>query len=88
MIEKLKVINELKKFALENNEEEINWKNLKQVKWTIAYHHISKELELIDWHNTQFSSSDIYFTSKEIAQKAVEIISEDRIRRYYFDVEE
>ena len=88
MIEKLKVINELKKFALENNEEEIDWKNLKQVKWTIAYHHISKELELIDWHNTQFSSSDIYFTSKGIAQKAVETIGEDRIRRYYFDVEE
>ena len=88
MVEKLKVINELKKFALENNEEEIDWKTLKQVKWTIAYHHISKELELIDWHKTQFSSSDMYFTSKEIAQKAVETIGEDRIRRYYFDIEE
>ena len=27
-------------------------------------------------------------TSKEIAQKAVETIGEDRIRRYYFDIEE
>ena len=88
MVEKLKVINELKKFAAENNEEEIDWKNLKQVKWTIAYHHLSKELELIDWNNTQFLSSDIYFTSKEIVQKAIKTIGEDRIKKYYFDVED
>ena len=88
MVEKLKVINELKKFAAENNEEEIDWKNLKQVKWAIAYSRMYKNLELNDWRNTQFSSSNIYFTSREIAQKAIETISEDRIKKYYFDVEE
>ena len=88
MAEKLKVINELKNFALENNGAEIDWKNHKQVKWTIAYQHISKELELNDWRNTQFPSSNIYFTSKEITQKAIETIGEDRIKKYYFDVED
>ena len=88
MVEKLKVINELKNFALENNAEEIDWKNLKQVKWAIAYSRIYKNLELNDWRNTQFSSSNIYFTSKEITQKAIETIGEDRIKKYYFDVED
>ena len=88
MAEKLKVINELKNFALENNAEEIDWKNLKQVKWAIAYSRIYKNLELNDWRNTQFSSSNIYFTSREIAQKAIETIGEDRIKKYYFDIEE
>ena len=88
MAEKLKVINELKNFALENNAEEIDWKNLKQVKWAIAYSRMYKNLELNDWRNTQFSSSNIYFTSREIAQKAIETIGEDRIKKYYFDVED
>ena len=88
MVEKLKVINELKNFALENNAEEIDWKNLKQVKWAIAYSRMYKNLELNDWRNTQFSSSNIYFTSREIAQKAIETIGADRIKKYYFDVED
>lgn len=88
MVEKLKVINELKNFALENNGAEIDWKNLKQMKWTITYQHISKESALNDWRNTQFSSSNIYFTSQEIAQKAIETIGVDRIKKYYFDVED
>ena len=88
MIEKLKVIKELKDFALENNAEEIDWKNLKQVKWAISYSRMYKNLELNDWRNTQFSSSNIYFTSREIAQKAIETIGMDRIKKYYFDIEE
>ena len=36
MVEKLKVIKELKDFALENNEEEIDWNNPEQDKYTLV----------------------------------------------------
>ena len=31
---------------------------------------------------------NIYFTSEEIAEKAIETIGEDRIKKYYFGVNE
>lgn len=88
MIEKLKVINELKKFALENNEEEIDWKNSGEAKYLITYHYACKELEIAYYYYTQYIPFNIYFTSKEIAQKAIETIGEDRIKKYYFDIDE
>lgn len=86
MVEKLKVINELKNFALENNEEEIDWNNNNQEKHIIAYGFQTVKTDL--WYRTQHIPFNIYFTSKEIAQKAIETIGVDRIRKYYFDVDE
>lgn len=31
---------------------------------------------------------NIYFTSLEIAQEAIKTIGEDRIKKYYFDIED
>ena len=87
MIEKLKVINELKNFALENNEEEIDWKNYAQ-KYTMIYDYSCQEIRIDYWNYMQFIPFNIYFTSREIAQKAIKTIGEDRIKKYYFDVEE
>ena len=86
MVEKLKVINELKKFALENNEAEIDWKNGTQEKHIIAYGFQTIKTDL--WYYTQHIPFNIYFTSKEIAQKAIETIGVDRIKKYYFDIDE
>lgn len=88
MVEKLKVINELKKFALENNEAEIDWNNLSQKKYVIIYDPENQNVDVYCYWRTQYIPFNIHFTSEKIAQKAVETIGEDRIRRYYFDVEE
>lgn len=88
MVEKLKVINELKKFALENNEAEIDWENRRQTKYLITYDYVCKELEIAYYYYTQYLPFNIYFTSREITQKAIETIGEDRIKKYYFDVED
>lgn len=87
MIEKLKVINELKKFALENNEEEIDWKNYAQ-KYTMIYDYSCQEIRIDYWNYMQFIPFNIYFTSEEIARKAIKTIGEDRIKKYYFDIGE
>lgn len=87
MVEKLKIIKELRDFALENNEKEIDWKNPNQVKHIIVYNNETQIMRTDLWYaSTQYIPFNIYFTSKEIAQRAIETIGEDRIKKYYFDV--
>ena len=88
MVEKLKVINELKKFALENNEAEIDWNNLSQKKYVIIYDPENQNLDVYCYWRTQYIPFNIHFTSEKIAQKAIETIGVDRIKKYYFDIEE
>lgn len=88
MVEKLKVINELKKFALENNEAEIDWNNLSQKKYVIIYDPENQNVDVYCYWRTQYIPFNIHFTSEKIAQKAIETIGMDRIKKYYFDVEE
>lgn len=90
MVEKLKVIKELRDFALENNKAEIDWKNKQQEKNIIVfvYDYEFQTVKTGLWYHTQYIPFNICFTSKEIAQKAIATIGEDRIKKYYFDVEE
>lgn len=86
MAEKLRVIKELRDFALENNGAEIDWENGDQEKHIIAYGFQTIKTDL--WYRTQHIPFNIYFTSEDIAQKAIETIGEDRIKKYYFDIDE
>lgn len=88
MVEKFKVIRELQKFANENNEEKIDWKNFNQCKYKIVYD--TKDEDLYIDYNIQCESEpfNIYFTSSKIAKRAIEEIGEDRIKKYYFNVED
>ena len=88
MVEKLRVIKELGDFALENNEEEIDWENRGEANYLITYNYACKELETAYYYYTQYIPFNIYFTSREVARKAIETIGEDRIKKYYFDIEE
>ena len=88
MVEKLKVIHELEKFAYENNEEEIDWKNKTQCKYYLVYDTEDGELYVDYAAYCTREPLNIYFTSSKIAKKAIEEIGEDRIKKYYFNVEE
>lgn len=82
-LERQKVITELKRFALEHNEKEIDWSDGKP-KWLIysnSNHVGFKYVNLLKENN-------IYFTSKEIAKAAIKEIGEERLRKYYFEVKE
>lgn len=83
-VEKLKVIAELKRFAEEHNEE-IDWKNIKQKKHCITYCHLKGEFEIDVWNT--WTTGGIYFSSEEIAKAAIEAIGEERLKKYYFEVE-
>ena len=88
ILEKLKVIHELQKFAYENNEGEIDWKNFNQCKYYLVYD--TKDEDLYVDYSIQCESEpfNIYFTSPKIAKRAIEAVGEDRIKKYYFNVEE
>ena len=88
MAEKLRVIHELEKFAYENNEEEIDWNNENQEKYAIVFNHLTKDFTISLWRVSHNNPLNIYFSSEEIAKKAIETIGEDSIKKYYFGVEE
>ena len=88
MLEKLRVIKELRDFALENNEEDIDWNHLSQRKYVIIYDPEDQNVDVYcDWR-TQYLPFNIHFTSEKIAQKAIEFVGEEKIKRYYFDIDE
>ena len=88
MVEKLRVIKELRDFALENNEEEIDWNNLSQRKYVIIYDPEDQNVDVYCYWRTQYIPFNIYFTSEKIAQKAIEFVGKEKIKRYYFDIDE
>ena len=88
MVEKFKVIRELQKFANENNEEKIDWKNFNQCKYKIFYDAEDEDLYVDYSIQCESEPFNIYFTSFKIAKRAIEAVGEDRIKKYYFNVED
>lgn len=70
------------RFAWENNARVIDWdRNI--AKYYIEFSNTRDEL-IIEW-NTSHQSNDIYFTSREIAEKALEEFKEDLIKLYTWE---
>jgi hypothetical protein len=88
MAEKLKVIKELRDFALEHNDEEIDWVDNEQDKWEICYKDSNDGVKPAYNIYYRAQAFNIYFTSLEIAKEAIKKIGEDRIKKYYFDIED
>lgn len=91
MVEKLKVIKELQDFAIENRDEEISWEEddeYNRYKYSIYFDYRWESIR-INWTTVAHDSPfNLYFASKEIAQEAIKKIGEDRIKKYYFDIED
>ena len=81
-LEKLKVIHELKQFAESKN---TVW-NFNKYHSVIYYNCPRKGID----YNCSIINKyfDITFATEEMARKAVEAVGEDRIKKYYFEVEE
>ena len=82
----LKVYCKLKYFAEANNTKEIDWNN-KEPKYILLYSYDSSKINC----EPMFSVKDvgqIYFSSEEIARRAIEFVGEDNIKKYLFGIEE
>lgn len=85
-LEKLKVEAELRRFAEENNECEIDWTDEDQEKWCMYYSYMDGDVYFTDAYCHK--RNDIYFSSKKIGAQAVDSIGKERLKKYYFEVED
>ena len=76
--EKCLVYQELRNYALEHNDSELDWNNKEQYKYYIFCH--NKEI-LIGSDKTAMDLGQIYFTSILVAKNAISSIGEDRIKK-------
>lgn len=88
MVEKLKVIRELQDFALEHNDEEIDWVDNEQDKWAICYDIEDKEIAYESGKKIKSVPFNVYFATEQDCERAIKTIGEDRIKKYYFDIED
>lgn len=80
------IYQELKRYALEHNTEEIDWTNNSSSKFYITYGYQNNEL-IIDNMQTIKSPNTVYFTSEKIAENAIKAIGKDRIKKYLFEID-
>lgn len=85
-LEKVRVETELRRFAEENNECEIDWTDEDQEKWCMHYSYGDGDVYFTDAYCHK--RNDIYFSSKRIGSQAVNSIGEERLKKYYFGVED
>lgn len=84
-MEKLKVIRELQDLS----NIKFNMSNFKNNKiYFIAYDFTENRIVPLFNNICRSVPFNIYFTSLEIAQEAIKKIGEDRIKKYYFDIED
>lgn len=85
-LERQKVITELKRFALKNNECELDWNDCTQCKYEVYYDTNDKMVNVSPLYT--FKQNTVYFSSEEIAKKAIATIGEYRLKKYYFEIGE
>ena len=71
----------LELFALKNNENEIDWNNTDKNKYYIYYSYDDNCLDVEDIYDYR-DFGQVYFTSEEIAEKAIETFKYDLIRYF------
>ena len=77
----LKLHNNLKRFALENNECDIDWDDKEQYKHYVRYNNNNSEIGIsYAWQSREFNQ--VYFSSEEIAKKCIETFKDDLIRYF------
>lgn len=83
-VEKRKVEVELKRFSEEHNDEEIEW-DFNHGKYSIVFNSQASEISTDSAYVVKGNA--VYFTSEKIAEQAIKEIGEERLKKYYFEVD-
>ena len=76
------LMRKLDKFAWEHNEQTISWNDCRH-KYFILFSIDDNEL-IVDW-NRVYKSNNVYFTSRKIAEKALEEFKDDLFKLYTWE---
>lgn len=83
MLEKIKIINKLRKMS------NISFEGNTEIKkWFVVYDCDCQKIGYSYMYTYKIAPFNIYFATKEDCQKAIETIGEENLKKYYFDVEE
>lgn len=80
-VEKLKVLAELKVFA---EPKDRKWDGGNR-HWDIVYESTLNRVQIVNWLSCR--TNGIHFETEEKAQQAIDAVGEDRIKKYYLEVE-
>lgn len=83
--EKEKIIAALQRYAIKHNVDDIDWNNYEQKKW---YFYCNHNQIYYDYSNDNKDYETVYFDTEETVQNAVEVIGEDKIKKYLFNIKE
>ena len=81
-LKKIKIYTQLKRYAEEHNTEKIDWKDYHQNKWLIYSLRCNSELCTKNSFDKKYINQ-IYFTSEEECEQAIEEIGEDNIKKLF-----
>ena len=84
-LEKHKIMVQLKRFAEENNNP-IDWNNEGQDKYTFYYDHLTEKIAIEEKIWCQHYT--FWFSSIELCKQAIDLIGEDNIKKYLFEIED
>lgn len=87
-VERCKVFHEIKEFIAENDDEEINWKDTKEGKWSLSYSYRFGRVLAGVVSMIATAQRELYASSREVIEKMIEAIGEERIKKYYFGITE
>lgn len=76
-----KLMRQLRRFAVEHREKELDWNNVEQTKWYIEHMYDFKKL-ITDYTCTYRKLGTIYFDTKETAQLAIDTFKDELL--WYF----
>ena len=76
-----KLMRQMRRFAVEHRENELDWNNVDQTKLSIYYDYESRQIEIIDDYDCRTLFS-IFFDSAEAAHLAIETFKDELI--WYF----
>lgn len=83
--ERRATIAELQNYADEYNRE-VDWSNFDLSKYFLRFNLRENKIRVVDL--TYVKQGDVFFSSKEIALGAIEKIGADRLKKYYFQIED
>lgn len=70
------------------DDEEIDWYDKEQDKWAICYDIEDKEIAYESGKKIKSVPFNVYFATEQDCERAIKTIGEDRIKKYYFDIED
>lgn len=74
----------LQRFSDENGGDKINWKNGLDSKWHIYFDYHAETLEIYSIEESR-DFGQVYFDSRKVAEKALELFHDDLIKYYTYD---